>query len=92
MCQIPKKPLTKNVSEQWPQVTRHIPGIEGTGGVTGLGAKLIIRLQFGRGHAILWDEFLQISRQLHGHRTYFLPGGAFRMGCKMKQERKKTNQ
>lgn len=44
--------LTKNVSEQWPHVTRHIPGTDETGGVTGLGAKLIIRLQFGRGHAI----------------------------------------
>lgn len=44
--------LTKNVSEQWPHVTRHIPGNDDTGGVTGLGAKLIIRLQFGRGQAI----------------------------------------
>lgn len=70
------------MSEQCPHVTRHIPGIDGTGGVTGLGAKLIIRLQFGRGHAILCDEFLHISKQLHGHLTYFLPGGAFRIGCK----------
>jgi len=52
----------------------------GTGGVTGLGARLIIRLQFGRGQAILCDELLQISKQLHGHLTYFLPGGAFRIG------------
>lgn len=74
--------LTKNVSEQWPHVTRHIPGNDDTGGVTGLGAKFMIRLQFGRGHAILCDELLQIRRQLHGHRTYFLPGGAFRIGCK----------
>lgn len=57
-----------------------MPGIDGTGGVTGLGARLIIRLQFGRGQAILWDEFLHMSKQLHGHRTYFLPGGAFRIG------------
>lgn len=57
-----------------------MPGIDGTGGVTGLGARFIIRLQFGRGQAILWDEFLHMSKQLHGHRTYFLPGGAFRMG------------
>jgi hypothetical protein len=49
----------------------------GTGGVTGEGAKLMIRLQFGRGHATRCDELLQINKQLHGHRTYFLPGGAF---------------
>lgn len=59
-----------------------MPGIEGTGGVTGLGAKLMMRLQFGRGHAIRCDEFLQMSKQLHGQRTYFLPGGALRIGCK----------
>lgn len=81
---MPSQKLTKNVSEQWPHVTRHIPGNEDTGGVTGLGAKLIIRLQFGRGQAIRCDELLQMSKQLHGHRTYFLPGGAFRMGCKYK--------
>lgn len=57
-----------------------MPGMAGTGGVTGLGAKLIIRLQFGRGQAIRCDELLQINRQLHGQRTYFLPGGALRMG------------
>lgn len=72
--------LNKNVSAQWAQVTLHIPGTDETGGVTGLGAKLIIRLQLGRGHAIRCDELLQISKQLHGHRTYFLPGGAFRIG------------
>jgi len=72
--------LTKNVSWQCAQATRHIPGSVGTGGVTGLGARLIIRLQFGRGQAILCDELLQISKQLHGHLTYFLPGGAFRIG------------
>lgn len=74
--------LTKNVSAQWAHVTLHIPGTEETGGVTGLGAKLIIRLQFGRGQAIRCDELLQMSKQLHGHLTYFLPGGAFRMGYK----------
>lgn len=57
-----------------------MPGIVGTGGVTGLGAKLMILLQLGRGQAILWDELLQIKRQLHGQRTYFLPGGAFLIG------------
>lgn len=82
VCQCNNKiKLTRKVSEQWPHVTRHIPGNDVTGGVTGLGAKLIIRLQFGRGHAIRCDELLQMSKQLHGHRTYFLPGGAFRMGC-----------
>lgn len=53
----------------------------GTGGVTGDGAKLIIRLQFGRGHATRCDELLQINRQLHGHLTYFFPAGALRIGC-----------
>lgn len=73
------------MSEQWPHVTRHIPGNDDTGGVTGLGAKLIIRLQFGRGQAIRWDELLQMSKQLHGQRTYFLPGGAFRIGYGKKE-------
>lgn len=41
----------------------------------------MIRLQLGRGQAIRCDELLQMSKQLHGHRTYFLPGGAFRIGC-----------
>lgn len=72
--------LTRNVSLQWAQVTRHIPGTDDTGGVTGLGAKLMIRLQLGRGQAMRCDELLQINRQLHGQRTYFLPGGALRMG------------
>ena len=36
--------------------------------------------QLGLGHAILRDVPLQISRQLHGHRTYFLPGGAALIG------------
>jgi len=69
------------VSEQWPQVTRHMPGMVGTGGVTGLGARLMILLQLGLGQAMRCEELLQISKQLHGQRTYFLPGGAFRMGC-----------
>lgn len=58
-----------------------MPGIDKTGGVMGLGARFIIRLQFGLGQAIRCEELLHISRQLHGHRTYFFPGGAFRMGC-----------
>lgn len=61
-----------------------MPGTEDTGGVTGLGAKLIILLQFGLGQAIRCDELLQINKQLHGHRTYFLPGGAFLIGCKVR--------
>lgn len=36
--------------------------------------------QFGRGHAIRFDDALQINKQLHGQRTYFLPGGAARIG------------
>ena len=32
------------------------------------------------GQAILWLLLLQMRRQLHGHRTYFRPGGAFLMG------------
>lgn len=67
-------------------MTRHIPGNDETGGVTGLGAKLIIRLQFGRGQAIRCDELLQIRRQLQGQRTYFLPGGALRMGYNSKRK------
>lgn len=73
---------TTNVSKQWPQFTLHIPGIDGTGGVTGLGARLMILLQLGLGQAILWEELLQMSKQLHGHLTYFFPGGAFLIGYK----------
>lgn len=51
-----------------------------TGGVIGLGARLIIRLQFGLGQAIRCEELLHINKQLHGQRTYFFPGGAFLMG------------
>lgn len=58
-----------------------MPGIDRTGGVMGLGARLIIRLQFGLGQAIRCEELLHMSRQLQGHRTYFFPGGAFLMGC-----------
>lgn len=63
-------------------MTLHIPGIDGTGGVTGLGAKFIILLQFGRGQAMRCEELLHIKRQLQGQRTYFFPGGALRMGYK----------
>merc|ERR1712025_489940 len=63
--------LNKNVSWQCAQVTLHIPGTLGTGtGAGGEGAKLIILLQFGLGHAILWLLLLQMSKQLQGHLTY----------------------
>jgi hypothetical protein len=42
--------LNKNESAQCAQLTLAIPN--GTDGRAGLGAKLIIRLQFGLGHAI----------------------------------------
>lgn len=58
-----------------------MPGMVGTGGVTGLGARLMMRLQLGRGQAMRCDELLQINKQLQGQRTYFLPGGAFLIGC-----------
>lgn len=57
-----------------------MPPRAGAGGVTGLGVRLMILLQLGRGHAIRCDELLQISKQLQGHLTYFFPGGALRMG------------
>lgn len=41
---------------------------------------VITRLQLRRGHAIRFEEALQSKRQLHGQRTYFLPGGAARIG------------
>lgn len=72
--------LKMKVSWQCAHVTRHIPGTLGRDGLTGEGDKLMILLQLGRGQAIRWEELLQIRRQLHGQRTYFLPGGAFFMG------------
>lgn len=76
--------ITKNVSWQWAHPTLHMPGIDNTGGVMGLGARLMIRLQLGLGQAMRCEELLHISKQLHGHRTYFFPGGAFRIGCMRK--------
>ena len=68
-------------------MTLHIPGTLGTGLAGGpVGARLITLLQLGRGQAILWLVFLQISKQLHGHRTYFRPGGAFFIGVASLQE------
>jgi hypothetical protein len=49
-------------------------------GESGPSARLMILLQFCRGHAILSADPLQMRRQLHGHRTYFLPGGGSRIG------------
>lgn len=73
MVQVEMSNRTRKVSWQCPHVTLHIPGIVGTGGVTGDGAKLMILLQFGLGQATRWDELLHISKQLHGQRTYFFP-------------------
>jgi len=79
--------LKRKVSWQWAHVTLHIPGTLGTGtGAGGDGARLMIRLQLGLGQAILWLLLLHIRRQLHGHLTYFLPGGAFRIGVASLQE------
>lgn len=72
--------LKRNVSWQCTQVTRHMPGTWGIGGVTGLGAKFITLLQFIRGQAIRCDVLLQIKRQWHKQRTYFLPAGALLIG------------
>ena len=44
-------------------------------------------LQFKRGQEILTLFFLQIRRQLQGHRTYFFPGGAFLIGVASLQQR-----
>ncbi len=43
--------------------------------------------QFGLGHAIRCDVALQISKQLHGQRTYFFPGGAAFIGWNWKSNR-----
>jgi len=72
--------LTKNVSWQCAQVTRHIPGTEGTDWLAVLGDKFMILLQVGRGQAMRCEVALQISKQLQGHLTYFFPGGALRIG------------
>merc|ERR1712156_40414 len=82
-----KSPPTDDTLRQWAQTTRHIPGTLGMGACGGPeGAKLMTLLQLGRGHAILTLVFLQINRQLHGHRTYLRPGGAFLMGVASLQE------
>lgn len=44
--------------------------------------RLHVTYQFGRGHPILLDVSLQISRQLQGHLTYFFPVGGFLIGWK----------
>lgn len=40
----------------------------------------VVTHQLGRGHPILLDVSLQMSRQLQGQRTYFFPVGGFLMG------------
>lgn len=45
-----------------------------------------VAYQFGRGHPILLDVSLQISRQLQGHLTYFFPVGGFLMGWKTREK------
>lgn len=72
--------LNMKASEQWTQITRDMPGVKLVGGVMGEGARLMMRLQFTRGHAMRIDELLQMRRQLHGQRTYFFPAGAFLTG------------
>ena len=68
-------------------MTRHMPGTVGMGCWGGPdGAKLMTRRQLGRGHAMRTLVFLQISKQLQGHRTYLRPGGAFLMGVASPQE------
>ena len=69
------------------RVIGHLPGTLGRGaGVGGVGARLMILLQLGLGQAILWLLLLQMSKQLQGHLTYFLPGGAFLIGVASLQE------
>lgn len=72
------KVLNRNSSEQCRHVTLHMPGV-GAGGVLGV-PKFIIRLQLGRGQAILRDDSLHTNKQLQGHLTYFLPAGACLIG------------
>lgn len=61
---------------------RHMPGTMGAAVCVCGDGRLMTRLQLGRGHAILRLLARQISRQLQGQRTYFLPGGAVRTGCR----------
>lgn len=42
--------------------------------------------QYGLAQAILCDVTLQMSRQLHGQRTYFFPMGAFFIGYQEKDD------
>lgn len=61
-------------------MTRHVPGGARTALPIGAAPSVMTRLQLGRGQAIRLLLALQMSRQLHGHRTYFLPAGALRIG------------
>lgn len=46
--------------------------------------------QLGRGHPILLDVSLQMSRQLQGHLTYFFPVGGFLIGWKATHQNQLT--
>ena len=68
-------------------MTLNIPGTFGTGLTDDpVGAILITLLQLGLGQATLWLVCLQINKPLHGHRTYFRPGGAFLIGVASLQD------
>lgn len=73
----------RNVLEQCPQMTLTPTGWCCGSGLSlpmWTGPRLMMRLQYGLGQAILCDVTLQISRQLQGQRTYFFPTGAFFIG------------
>ena len=78
--------LNRNVSPQWPQFTRHIPGMGEMSLVFwvffAVGEyKTIIFLHDARGHEILCAVDLHMSKQLHGHLMYFWPDGGLLIGC-----------
>lgn len=54
------------------------------------GALVFVSHQYVLGQAIFCDVTLQISRQLHGQRTYFFPTGAFLIGYKQINVKTKT--
>lgn len=77
--------LNRNVSPQWPQLTRHIPGMGEMSLALGVffavgEYKTIILWQDWRGHEILCAVDLHMSKQLQGHLIYFCPGGGFLIG------------
>lgn len=75
------KAFDMKISLQCAHWTRHVPGGARTAVPTGdVAASVITRRQCGRGQAIRVELALQTSKQLHGQRTYFFPGGAARIG------------